>query len=339
MPKLPKSALVISGGGAKGAFAVGVIKYLYDQYSQDNWFSIVGGTSTGALIAPMAALISQPDPIRKEAMDTLVHLYSNVTTSDILEKQGITELLVRQDCLYESDPLHTLIHQHFPDDWFNRLKQAAAPDCYVVYTNYQTGQKVAASPKDANMTRESFIKCMMASASVPVIMEATKIGEEVCYDGGVRDLLPFSNAIDLGAEIIVPIFLEPERFNETKAKFKRVDKILLRTLAILVDEVGINDHKMAELVNTAIQAKKEILDTFKDNSSVSDKLKRIFNNPDYKNLFGPNRKVLKIIQGLRPSIVLTEDSLTFDPAKMRAWMKWGEEKAKMKIKSNPFILE
>ncbi|MHA1989281.1 MAG: patatin-like phospholipase family protein [Promethearchaeota archaeon] len=271
----------MSGGGAKGAFAVGVIKHLFEKYSENNWFSIVGGTSTGALIAPMAALISEPDPVRKKAMETLEHLYSNVTTPDILEKQDVVELLIRHDCLYESDPLHTLIYQHLTDDWFNRLKQTKAPDCYVVYTNYQSGKKVVASPKDANMTRERFIKCMMASASVPVVMEATMIDDEVCYDGGVRDLLPFSHAIDLGAEIIVPIFLEPERFNETKSKFKRVDKILLRTLSILMDEVGINDHKMAGLVNTAIQAKAEILDTFKNSINELDKLKNIFNNPKY----------------------------------------------------------
>jgi hypothetical protein len=54
-------------------------------------------------------------------------------------------------------------------------------------------------------------------------------------------------------------------------------------------------------------------------------------------LFGPNKKVLRIIEGIRPSIVLTEDSLKFDPAKMKSWMKWGEEKAALKIKNNPFL--
>ena len=49
------------------------------------------------------------------------------------------------------------------------------------------------------MTRERFIDAMIASASVPVIMEPTIIDGQVCYDGGVRDLLPFTRAINLGA--------------------------------------------------------------------------------------------------------------------------------------------
>ncbi|MBA7476842.1 hypothetical protein ES707_12238 [subsurface metagenome] len=46
---------------------------------------------------------------------------------------------------------------------------------------------------------------MIASASVPVIMEPTIIDGQVGYDGGVRDLLPFTRAINQGAETIVPI--------------------------------------------------------------------------------------------------------------------------------------
>jgi predicted acylesterase/phospholipase RssA len=63
---------------------------------------------------------------------------------------------------------------------------------------------------------ERFIDAMMASASVPVVMEATLIGKDVCYDGGVRDLLPFSNAIKLGAQGIVSIFLDPRSISFPK---------------------------------------------------------------------------------------------------------------------------
>ena len=94
-----KTALVISGGGAKGAFAVGVIKHIFSTYRDTGWFTIAGGTSTGALISPMAAVMAAPDPLGAQAMDTLESIYTNVTTSDILEKQNIFELMLRQDCL------------------------------------------------------------------------------------------------------------------------------------------------------------------------------------------------------------------------------------------------
>lgn len=329
-----RTALVISGGGAKGAFAVGVLKYLFNNYRKDGWFAIIGGTSTGALIAPLAALMGGPEQMAKEAMATLEDIYTSVSTTDILERQGVFELLNRQDCLYESDPLNGLIHRHLRPEWFAWLKGPEAPYCYVVYTNYQSGQKVTISPKDAGVDRERFIKGMMASASVPVIMEATIIDEDVCYDGGVRDLLPFSDAIDQGAEKIVPIFLDPEEFPVTRSRFRRLDKVLLRTLQILVDEAGRNDLQMAELINIAVQAKEELLVAFADDPAKQRRLLEVFSR--HQRLFGPEKRLISIVKGLRPDLPLTEDSLTFDPVKMRSWVDLGEQKARQVIQQSPF---
>ena len=230
---MAKTALVISGGGAKGAFAVGVVQYLYKTYRGSGWFDITGGTSTGALIAPMAALMGAEGPAATEALDALINLYTTVHTPDILESQNIFELARRRDCLNETEPLNNLIHERLTPAWFDWLQTTEAPYCYVVYTNFQTGNKISVSPKDDGMTRERFIQAMLASASVPVVMEGVLIDDELCYDGGVRDLLPFGDAIKLGAERIVPVFLTPEKFEKTTERPNRIDKILLKTLDIL----------------------------------------------------------------------------------------------------------
>lgn len=337
MPDNKKTALVISGGGAKGAFAVGVIKHLYLKYRSTGWFKITGGSSTGALISPMAALIAAPDPIGSQAFEKLEYIYTHVTTKDILKKQNIFELLLRLDCLNESDPLSRLLHRELRPEWFAWLRSPEAPDCYVVYVNYQTGQKVAVMPKDEGMSREKFIQAMLASASVPVVMEATIIDKDVCYDGGVRDLLPFSKAIDLGAEIIVPIFLSPENYGSTQNRFRRMDKILLRTLDILIDEATRNDVEMAELINIGFRAKHELFSVFAKEQSVLDKLKNVFNKSEFHTLFGPEKRLIKIITGLRPDEQLTDDSLTFDPTKMRLWVELGKQKGKAILKESPFI--
>jgi predicted acylesterase/phospholipase RssA len=75
-----RAALVISGGGAKGAFAVGVVKHLFLAYRETGWFAITGGTSTGALISPIAALMAAPDPMGSEALHTLERMYTTVST-------------------------------------------------------------------------------------------------------------------------------------------------------------------------------------------------------------------------------------------------------------------
>ena len=338
MANSKKTALVISGGGAKGAFAVGVVKYLFEAYRNDGWFQITGGTSTGALIAPLAALMAKDDDTRLKALKTLITNYTTVSTSDILDKQNLLDLIVgRLDCLYESDPLNDLIHKTLKPEWFDWLQQPEAPDCYVVYVNYQNGQKVTVSPKDQGINREQFIAAMRASASVPVVMEATKINGDVCYDGGVRDLLPFGKAIKLGAESIVPVFLDPEEFGRTERKFKRIDKVLLRTLSILVDETGRNDFEMAEIINMGIQAKEELLTAFTNEPQAQQKLEAILANAKYKKLFGSEKRLIELINGLRPNATLTDDSLTFDPVKMSNWLEQGEKKAEEIVTSSPFM--
>jgi NTE family protein len=336
MSRSPKTALVISGGGAKGAFAVGVLKYIYTKYRTTGWFAITGGTSTGALISPMAALMAAPEPIGTQALETLVKMYTTVSTSDILKKKKIFEVVKHPDCLYESDPLNDLIHRNLCPKWFEWLQKPEAPECYVVYTRYKTGQKVGTSPRDKGMTRKRFIKAMLASASVPVFMEATIINKDVCYDGGVRDLLPFGKAIELGAETIVPIFLDPEKFSESKSKFKRIDKILFRTLNIMKDETLRNDYEMASLINIGIQAKEEVFDTFTEDPVALERLKKVFDKEAFRPLFGPEKRLVKIITDLRPDMPLTEDSLAFDPHEMSRWVDWGEEKAKKILKESPF---
>ncbi len=178
---------------------------------------------------------------------------------------------------------------------------------------------------------------MLASASVPVVMEAAIIDGDVCYDGGVRDLLPFGKAISLGAETILPIFLDPEEFSKTRSRFRRMDKILLRTLAILVDEAGRNDFAMAKLINIGSQTKQEILSAFAQNPTALQKLQAIFEREEFQALFGSEKRLVKIITGLRPDEPLTEDSLTFDPAKMRLWVNLGEQKAGEIILQSPFV--
>ena len=65
------TALIISGGGAKGAFATGVIKQIFKEYRSSGWFSIIGGCSTGAPITPLAGLLGAPSEVAEEADGTI----------------------------------------------------------------------------------------------------------------------------------------------------------------------------------------------------------------------------------------------------------------------------
>jgi NTE family protein len=72
---MTRTALVISGGGSKGAFAVGVLRNLFERGLA---FDLAAGTSTGALILPLAMAQGAV------AMDFLTREYTSVRDRDIL---------------------------------------------------------------------------------------------------------------------------------------------------------------------------------------------------------------------------------------------------------------
>jgi predicted acylesterase/phospholipase RssA len=336
LPSQKRTALVISGGGAKGAFAAGVIRQIFRDYRGKGWFSIIGGCSTGALITPLAGLLGAPGEVAEEALQELINQYSTVTTADILEKNSVIEFIKRQNCLNSSAPLRKRVNEVFRPECFEWLQREDMPYCYVVYTNYQSGCLEVVSPKDPGMTRERFVDAMIASASVPLVMEPTIIDGQVCYDGGVRDLLPFSPAIELGAETILPIMLDAGRVPPSESRFGRLDKVIFRTLAVMLDETGENDLQMAKRINTAILAKGEILRAVQGRPHCRKKIQAIFDKREYGELFGSEKRLVRIIDGLRPDKPLTDNPLHFDPELMRRWIELGEQKARSVLTSNPF---
>lgn len=338
-----KTALVISGGGAKGAFAAGVVKYIYEAYRDNGWFEIIGGTSTGALITPLAGLLKEPS-LAESALETLIKCYTTVHTKDILNKRCILTLLFKPDALYGTKPLCKIINNNLTPERFAYLQSDDAPYCYVVYADYKTGQAHVISPRDRvphpdgsgdrAISLEEFRMAVLASASVPVIMECTKINDHVCYDGGVRELLPLRQAIDKGAEKILPVFLDPKIFGISESKFKRLDQTLFRTLDILVNETLLNDVERAELINYAVDTKDRLKQEFSGDPAVMQKIEQILNA--YPNLFGGDRRLIDIIKGIRPDHQLTDDPLKFDPVKMTEWLNLGYAKAQSVITSSPF---
>jgi predicted acylesterase/phospholipase RssA len=238
--------------------------------------------------------------------------------------------------LYQSDPLKKLIKSKLHSEWFEWLQSKEAPDCYVMYVNYQSGKKKYIFAKEVG-SRDEFIEAMMASASVPVVMEGTFIDKELCYDGGVPDLLPFAEAINRGAQRILPVFLDPKELDVQQKPRKKIYNVLLRTIEILVDEAGQNDYKMADLINIGIQIKHDLLQRFARDTETLKKIQEILDKQEYKRMMGAEKRLINITVGLRPDQALTHDSLKFVPEKMKQWMDMGRKKAGEVIKENPFL--
>lgn len=253
-------ALVISGGGSKGAFAVGVIKRLLKEYPSLEFDSYVG-TSTGSLIVPLAAM---------GAYDLLEELYTTQKTEDIITKSNLGDRL-NQHSVFDANPLWGLIEQYYNDDNYQIL-QDSGKKIYLTTTCLQTSELVVFT-NDPNpavsdsyevrtlINADHFRKAVMASACQPVFMPPIKVNKKVpgekhpdfqFVDGGVREYAGVEMAIDNGATEVFTILLSTGEKVIIDTEFKTIFPILQQTIDIFTEDVGKNDLIIPSQYNDAL---------------------------------------------------------------------------------------
>ena len=309
-----KRALVLSGGGAKGAFTAGVVKYLMVELGLN--FDLVVGTSTGALIAPLVA---------SQDIANLIHFYENVEQQDILTDRPDLLAFLFSDALNDTKPLERLIHKFFGDRRrYERLVRSST-EIFVTVVNMQTGEiEYGNQHQDPKPT---LLKKILASACVPVMMPPVKIGKHQYVDGGVKEIAPFSKAIDEGATHIVSVILSPDpaQRGRIRKEFTSTMEILKRSLELLTEEIVDNDLKIATVYSEAIR--------YLDQMKINAKEKIGLTDPQIRKLFAGlenpfQGKRIVGITTIRPDDELVDSSLNFDPDKMREMVDKGYKKAK-----------
>lgn len=207
---LPSSRLlVVSGGGARGAWGVGVISELI---SRHGGYKAVFGTSTGSLMAPLILL---------KDMDTLAYAYSHVTQTSIFSKNPfnvkydatagtVTTSLKTFNALWrfiwgyrtfgETRHLFNLIGQFLTPTRYDSLLQGfhdSGLTLAVAVTNTRTGKLEMVY--DTAFTKGRYIELcrwIWASANEPLYMSYVKMGDAYYVDGGVREVIPIQEGLD-----------------------------------------------------------------------------------------------------------------------------------------------
>lgn len=173
----PHNVLVLSGGGANGAYTVGVLNG-WTASGQRPQFDVVTGISTGALIAPFAFLGSEYD-------ETLRRSYTECKESDIFSRRWLPALLWA-DSLADSTPLKKRITLEITPDIVAQVANAhrTGRRLYVGTTDLDSKRLVVwdmgaiAAGNDANKL-ELFRDVLLASASVPGLLPPVDIHIEV----------------------------------------------------------------------------------------------------------------------------------------------------------------
>ena len=175
--------LSISGGGQNGAFGAGFLNGWRESGRRPE-FDVVGGVSTGALLATHALLGTEADDAKLEEM------YTQVTKDDIYKPRSIVSILSGADSLRDTAPLQALIAKYVTAQTLVRV--AAAYDdgrlLLVGTTNVDYGQtwvwNMSLIAKAGKL--ELYRKVLLASASFPVVFPPVEINGHLFVDGAAR---------------------------------------------------------------------------------------------------------------------------------------------------------
>ncbi|HSD39329.1 MAG TPA: patatin-like phospholipase family protein [Rhodocyclaceae bacterium] len=227
-----KVGLVLTGGGARAAYQVGVLRAVRTIWGrrEGNPFQIVCGTSAGAVNA--AALACHADNFG-ESVRRLAWIWRNFTVSQVYRSDTLAVMrsvtswagalfmgwLFHRSprSLLDNTPLRELLQHHLD---FGRIEEAIkAGQLYAVSvtcSGYSTGQSLTfyeAHPEvnpwrraqRVGLHQRIGVDHLMASSAIPFVFPAVKIHREYFGDGSMRQLAPVSPAVHLGAERVLVI--------------------------------------------------------------------------------------------------------------------------------------
>lgn len=287
-------ALVISGGGSKGAFAGGIAEYLLRECKME--YDLFMGTSTGSLLIPLLSI---------DRIEKIKNIYTTVTQRDIfttcpfiitkedgkfrsrINHWGIVKMFAKGEKTFgDTTNLLKLIKRSISKEDFQTMK-ASASDIVVTVSNLSTNLVEYKSIKECNY--EDFCEWIWASSNMVPFMSIVEKDDMQYADGGMADLIPISETIRRGATEIDIIVLKTNKPRSPRKPVKNALELTTRTFDFMLNQISNDDITIGKLQGSQKKVK--------------------------MNFYYPPK-------------TLTENSLIFDPNEMRQWWREGYDFAK-----------
>lgn len=291
-----KKALVISGGGSKGAFAGGVAQYLMKKENRD--YDLFIGTSTGSLMVSHLAL---------GMLDDLKKLYTNVNQETIFSNNPFTikkvagekvvninhfntliNFLKGRKTFGESKNLRSLIQNNITKEMYEKIRESNK-EIVVTVSNLTANQIEYKSSNDCKY--EDFADWIWGSCNYVPFMSLLEKDHCQYADGGFGSLVPIREAILRGATEIDAIILETEVTQINRVPSKNPFSLLFDVFDFMLTHVERHNITIGKLA--------------------------------------ASNKNVKLNLYYTPT-VLTTNSLVFDEVLMSKWWKSGYKYAKSK---------
>ncbi len=290
-----KRALVISGGGSKGAWAGGVAEYLIREKKYDYCLGV--GSSTGSILLPHLLL---------DEVEIIKHVYTHVRTKDIFtlnpflvtKEDGrvsvklnhiniIKSFLLSIPTFGDTHKLLRKLRREITLDQFNKLSELGK-EVVVTVSNLTKQQLEYKSSKTEGYA--DFIDWIWGSANyVPFMSILNKNGYEYA-DGGFATILPIRAAIDIGdVDAVDVIVLSPKNMDSNLPKSTNAFQTMSKVFDISMNHSFNKDLMLGQL-------------------------KSLTRKVDVNIYYTPE--------------LLTEYPLVFDPVTMKNWWELGFEYAK-----------
>ncbi len=237
-------AMVLSGGGAKGAFQVGVLDELITNRGVS--IDIFCGVSTGAIQALGGAMDDMPG--------LLAQWLSIKGNNDIYKKRtfGVVEGVLGADSLYDAKPIKAKIKAYADPA---RLR-ATRKKLRVGTVSLGTGQYVDVDENNPDIGDWVYASCAQPPFFQPLKSKDAGGVTQQWVDGGVRNVTPLSSAMALKPRAALVVLASPPSPAAQPGKtYDNMIDIALRSAGILSSEVSMGDTANAMLINDLIAAR------------------------------------------------------------------------------------
>ena len=246
-PDLGELALVMGGGGARGAYQVGLLRHLARRHPNLR-LPILTGVSAGAV---NVAHLAQHTGTFEAAVTSLERLWRSLSPDQVFRVDpptlisnffrwgvrlvsggSVTETQTRG--LVDTDPLRTFLTRALvPHDGAltgidQNIARGSLRAVALSTTDYGTGQSIVwmqgrnieewERPKRRSVATRLTVEHVMGSAALPFFFPAVKIEDSWHGDGGIRLTAPLSPALHLGAHKILAI---STRYDRSQAEANR----------------------------------------------------------------------------------------------------------------------